>query len=72
MVGCRRDDHENGIPLLILYAVKNDTFTALILTSKCVICGRVEFFLLAGINEMFSMPIGASQRLNCERVKFLW
>ena len=26
--------------------------------------------LLAGMNEMFSLPIGASQHLNCDRVKY--
>ena len=24
-----------------------------------------------GMNEMFAMPIGASQRLNCDRVKYI-
>ena len=30
----------------------------------------LEFILLAGMNEMFSLPIGASQRLNCDRVRY--
>ena len=30
----------------------------------------VRVILLAGMNEMFTLPNGASQRLNCDRVKY--
>ena len=29
---------------------------------------REKNILLAGMNEMFSLPIGAGQRLNCDRI----
>ena len=31
---------------------------------------RVGYILLAGMNEMYSLPIGAGKRLNCDRVKY--
>ena len=35
------------------------------------IVDRREFILLAGMNEIFSLPIGAGKRLNCDRVKYI-